>query len=222
MNQRQSENQMKQYSKYILYVLSLGLLTLLGGVALFSFPIFGWIIFSIIVLIFVFTMLAYKKRLSSIEFEFTQMDDLEKSKDYHNPKTGTLLFQRVEQLKSMAIDGRKVNAQVFSDILSARESARANMPSANIVIVLGLLGTFYGLLNVVSQAGNQLQGKDALSSIDAALNLLFSDMQGIFGTTLCGLVAYILMTLAQSLWEESQMLFMARMEEYTQFHLLPC
>ena len=211
---------MKKTSGYLPLIAVAGGLLLIASALLFKLPVFGWIILVIMAALFFFSIIKYRQHLIEVETEMDQMDNLESSGDYQGAKEGTQLYSRIQQLKKMNSEGRKIDPQVFSNILSARESARVALPGGNTLVVLGLLGTFYGLIQVVSQAGGLIQG-ESLSSLDSVIEILFKDMRGIFGTTLFGLAASMLLNLAQQVWQRTQMRFMARVEEFTQLHLLP-
>jgi hypothetical protein len=96
------------------------------------------------------------------------------------------------------------------------------MPAlAGAVVMLGLIGTFYGLMAVIAVAGPAVQQQSTSYDVGQVLQPIFSGMRGIFGTSLCGLVAALLLNLARSLHREVQMRFMAEIEEFTRFRLLP-
>ncbi len=211
---------MKKTSGYLPFIGISGLALLAGSFILFDFPFFGLCILALMTGLFGFSVFKYFHHLKEVEAEMLQMERLENEAKYFEAAEGTQLHDRIRQLRRMHSEGRKVDPQVFSNILSARESARVALPGGNTLVVLGLLGTFYGLIQVVSEAGGLIEGGN-LSAIDSVVDVLFRDMRGIFGTTLFGLAASMLLNVAQQIWQRSQMRFMARMEEFTQLHLLP-
>jgi hypothetical protein len=108
----------------------------------------------------------------------------------------------------------------FSEILSARESVSMSRSPGGIALLLGLAGTFYGLMLAVSTAGSLLDATNSSITL-SAINVIFSSMKGIFGTSFCGMIGALMLNSTHAIVSGRKMAYMADVEEYTQFILLP-
>lgn len=196
-----------------------GVALLGGSLWFFHYPLFGKVIFGIILAVFLST--AYRFLLWMKDCEAQMQWIKEHGEQSSLPAEGLPLEiqKRKKWIESLIARGEDPSRTDFADLLSVRESAKESSFSGGTLIVLGLLGTFYGLLNVVTEAG----AATAAQHVDLAgvLPRIFANLQGIFGSSLSGLAASLLLTAMQGLWQNTQSEFMAEMEEYCRFILIP-
>lgn len=210
---------MKNRSFWIYPLLLAGLVLLLGSLWFFHYPPFGLIIFGIIFCLFVGSAWRYRNWLIDVEKQKSWMKTHADSLDLDSTDLPTEIQKRktyIQEIIAREEDPYKVD---FADLLSTRESARDTMFSGGTLIVLGLLGTFYGLLNVVSVAGAATASQHV--DLGAVLPQIFANLQGIFGSSLSGLSASLLLTAMQGLWQSEQAEYLAEVEEFCRFRLLP-
>lgn len=89
------------------------------------------------------------------------------------------------------------------------------------MILLGLMGTFFGLMLSISTAGSAI---DATATSETTLDIIqniFSSMKGIFGSSLCGLFAALILNTNHSIYESAHDSLLAKLDEFTLFHLIP-
>lgn len=197
----------------------LGWIILLVSGLLFSMqslPIYAWAIFGIIVAIYSASQLNIQKLFKVLMFE---MNSLESAKLGKSMDESSEVGKRQSVIAKLSQEGKSIPSGAFREILSARQASSQVSNGAYAVVLLGLLGTFIGLAEVVSDAG--LISGDAAQNIEKLIPNIFNNMRGIFGTTLCGLAASFLLRRNEELLESTQLDFFANLEEYTQFELLP-
>lgn len=185
----------------------------------FSLPVFGWLVLAVILAVYLMGMERFRRILVEVEVEEKLLASAQGQSGVPQPKGG-ILEQRLRVLEDAKANGRLVDSRVFSEVLSARESARGGRGAAGIVILLGLFGTFFGLMKAIAAAGSSLETADN-AQILLAIQGIFSSMMGIFGTSLCGLVAALFLNTAHGLLQSRRLSFMAGVEEFTQFRLIP-
>lgn len=197
----------------------LGWIILLVSGLLFSMqslPIYAWAIFGIIVAIYSASQLNIQKLFKVLMFE---MNSLDSAKLGESMDEASEVGKRQSVIAKLSQEGKSIPSGAFREILSARQASSQVSNGAYAVVLLGLLGTFIGLAEVVSDAG--LISGDAAQNIEKLIPNIFNNMRGIFGTTLCGLAASFLLRRNEELLESTQLDFFANLEEYTQFELLP-
>lgn len=211
---------MKLSSKTIILLTVVGLALLVAGGLYFSSPLFGQVILGIIIVIFVGAQYRYFKNLGQLEHEEELLPKY-REQEKPTPLDKGIIAHRIEVAARLA--ARKVypDPEAFSDILSASEGNLVSRSPGGLVVTLGLLGTFYGLMVAVSTAGYTLDSASNAQTTLASVRLIFSSMQGIFGTSLAGLVAAIMLNATHALLTSRQTKLEAEIEEYTQFQLLP-
>lgn len=211
---------MKLSSKTIVLLTVVGLALLVAGGVYFSSPLFGQVILGVIIVIFVVAQYRYFKSLGHLEHEEELLPKY-REQDKPTPLDKGIISHRIEVAARLA--ARKVfpDPEAFSEILSASEGNLVSRSPGGLVVTLGLLGTFYGLMVAVSTAGYTLDSASNAQTTLASVRLIFSSMQGIFGTSLAGLVAAIMLNATHALLTSRQSKLLAEIEEYTQFQLLP-
>jgi hypothetical protein len=212
---------MKVSSKHIGILTVLGLAVLASSPVLFDYPLFGWVILSVMTAVFVAGQEKYRRTLNQIEAEARALSTFVLNKSIPAlGDSGTIVAERTNLVREMQKSGQAVSLQALSDIMSARESARSGRSAGGVVILLGLIGTFYGLMLVIAQASAGISDGES-REIAAMIKEIFSNMTGIFGTTLCGLFTALILNFSWATLSNVQLSFMADIEEYTQAVLLP-
>lgn len=210
---------MQRRSQFILPLAVAGGLFLAASPFLFHYPPFGWAVWGLISLLFVIGMRGSWRELRRIEKELLSLQQAAAGDPWNDPSDGSEISNRIQQLQKLQQKGG--GEPDFSEILSAKESSRGTPALSGAVVMLGLIGTFFGLMVVIASAGPAVEQQSGSYDVGMVLQPVFSGMRGIFGTSLCGLVAALILNLARSLHQELQLRFMAEIEEFTRFRLLP-
>jgi len=207
-------------SKTIILLSLVGFALLLAGGMYFGSPLFGQLILGAIIAIFSVSQFRYYKALGHLETEAELLPQY-KAQERPAPLGKGIIAKRIEVAASLAAKRVFPDPRVFSETLSGTESALVSRSPGGLVVMLGLMGTFYGLMVAVSTAGGTLNtGSNAATTL-ASVQQIFSSMQGIFGTSLAGLVAALVLNATHALLNGTQSRLLADIEEYTQFQLLP-
>ena len=215
----QRHSRHSRHSKFVLPLAVAGALFLAASPFLFHYPPFGWGVWGLISLLFLFGMRSTWRELRRLEGEMVSLERAKEGEPWSDPQDGSEISLRIQTLKSLS---QKARGPIdFSEMLSARESSRGVPVLSGAVVMLGLIGTFYGLMVVIASAGPAVQQQSVSYDVGMVLQPVFSGMRGIFGTSLCGLVAALVLNLARAMHQETQMRFMAEIEEFTRFRLLP-
>ncbi|NLB62957.1 MAG: hypothetical protein GX801_02465 [Fibrobacter sp.] len=206
-------------STNILLLMIFGLVVLIAAAGHFAPPLFGWIIIVAIILVFIVSMIKYRKTAIYLDRQKLLLKDA-KTSSYNNIAESSILADRVKKIKEIFAAKQNLDSRIFAELQSARSSVNLGRSAGGVVILLGLAGTFYGLMVAISNAGGSLDSGQTSQTISAIENI-FSSMMGIFGTSFAGLIAALFLNISHSLLVNRQMLFMADVEEYTQFKLIP-
>ena len=204
--------------KFILATI-LGIAVLVFTAMYFGVPPFGSVISGAIVLVFAISMVRYRKVYLHLESEEELLAQYQKQGTPEPIGTG-VVAERIRRVRDLALRGVYPDSRIFSEILSARESSTMSRSPGSITILLGLAGTFFGLMLAISTAGNALDAVNPGSTL-AAISGIFSTMKGIFGTSFCGIAAALFLNATHSVVSSRKLSYMADVEEYTQLILLP-
>ena len=140
-----------QKSRIVLPLAALGGVVLLASPAFFGYPLFGWLIWALICLLYGFGMVRARGDLVRLEREAASLRAAGEGTPWTDPADGSETSRRIAAARALSESG--AGTADFSEILSARESGRSLGAVSNAVVVLGLIGTFYGLILVVAAAG---------------------------------------------------------------------
>lgn len=207
-------------SKTIVLLTLAGLALLVSGGMFFSAPLFGQVILASIVLIFLVSQFRYYKILGHIETESALLPQY-RQQVTPDPIGDGIIAKRIEKAKELSHKRFFPEPRVFSETLAATETGLVSRSPGGIVVMLGLMGTFYGLMVAVSTAGGTLNTSSEVQTTLQSIQQIFSSMQGIFGTSLAGLVAALVLNATHAVLSSAQTRLWAQIEEYTQFQLLP-
>jgi hypothetical protein len=210
---------MQKNSVYFIVANIVGIALLVATSVHFGSPLFGWLITAGIILVFANGMEKYRRGYMHLAAEEDLLAEYKKQ-ERPEPIGKGVIAQRIELVKDMARRSVSVDSKVFSDILSARESSTLSRSPGGLVVLLGLAGTFYGLMVAVSSAGNSLDVNNSQTTL-SAIHGIFQSMKGIFGTSFCGLIGALFLNSTHQIVTGRKLAYMADVEEYTQFQLLP-
>jgi hypothetical protein len=188
---------MKNAFNSILVLTVVGLAVLVAGAVYFGAPLFGWIIMAAIFAVFVidqFRLLSALKTMRSEEDGFVS--------------------RRLNQARDLLSKGVRLDSAIAFEVLSNNSSVPAPRSSGGTVILLGLMGTFFGLMYSVATAGVAIDNSTTQGTLDT-IQVLFGNMKGIFGTSLCGLFAALVLGVSRGLFLGSRDAFIAHLDAIT-------
>lgn len=185
----------------------------------FGSPLFGWIITGAIVVVYAVGIERYRRIWLHLANDEDLLEQYRKQA-MPSPLGDGVIADRIQLVQDLRNRNVQVDARVYSEILSARESSTAGRSPGSTVVLLGLAGTFYGLMVAVARAGMSLDGGNSSTTLQA-IGDIFSSMNGIFGTSFTGLIAALILNVTHNIISSRKMSYMADVEEYTQFQLLP-
>ncbi|MGA1874577.1 MAG: hypothetical protein ACMUIA_03110 [bacterium] len=129
-------------------------------------------------------------------------------------------FVLISQLKNTFSE---VSHEVLTDIISNSESRRALLARyfLSMCILLGLLGTFLGILESIR--GTYITFS-MIQETETLIKSLRQPLQGIslaFGTSVVGIVSSLALGLAYLFFHQRQLSFLSHLEQFTQATLIP-
>jgi hypothetical protein len=125
-----------------------------------------------------------------------------------------VVARRLNMARRLAEKGIRLDSPIAFEILSAGSNVNVPRSSSGTVILLGLMGTFFGLMFSVATAGSVMDNSSTQGTLDT-IQLLFQNMKGIFGTSLCGLFAALVLNASRSILLSARDAFMVRLDSLT-------
>ena len=204
---------MKNAFNSILLLTLVGVAALACGAMYFGAPLFGWIIMAAIFVVFLaeqFMSMASAKKISAEEEQVTACEG---GRGFRVSGDG-VVARRLDMARHLVEKGIRIDSPIAYEVLS--NSAGLPMPrsSSGTVILLGLMGTFFGLMYSVATAGGAIDNSTTQGTLDT-IQVLFQNMKGIFGTSLCGLFAALVLNASRSLLLGARERFLARLDSLT-------
>jgi hypothetical protein len=141
------------------------------------------------------------------------IDACEKENVYPELDSG-VVAKRVELAKRLLQKKIRLDSPMAFDVLSAGSSIPLNRSVGSTVILLGLMGTFFGLMQSVATAGGAIDNSTTQGTLDT-IQVLFQNMKGIFGTSLCGLFAALMLNACRTILSARRDEFMAHLDAFT-------
>lgn len=134
----------------------------------------------------------------------------------------SIVGDRLNMIAQLRQSQTKVNLQALQQISRAREAALVSLRfpglAVNLLMLVGLLGTFVGIAIVIQQIGlNINQGDASLQSFGK----VFSGMYTKFSTTLAGLACAIVLAWLNFRLSQAQERFFEELDRFTVGQLLP-
>lgn len=204
---------MKNAYNSILVLTVVGLLVLVAGALYFGAPLFGWIIMAAIFAVFIIDQFRLLSALKSIRSEEGEIESCERSGMYAVAGEG-VVARRLKLARDLMGKGVRLDSAIAFEVLSSNASVSVPHSSGGTVILLGLMGTFFGLMYSVATAGGAIDNSTTQGTLDT-IQVLFQNMKGIFGTSLCGLFAALVLGASRGLFLGTRDAFIARLDTLT-------
>ncbi len=204
---------MKNAFNSILLLTLVGVAALACGAMYFGAPLFGWIIMAAIFVVFLaeqFMSMASAKKISAEE---EQVAACEGGRGFRVSGDG-VVARRLEMARHLVEKGIRIDSPIAYEVLSNSTGLPMPRSSSGTVILLGLMGTFFGLMYSVATAGGAIDNSTTQGTLDT-IQVLFQNMKGIFGTSLCGLFAALVLNASRSLLLGARERFLARLDSLT-------
>ena len=204
---------MKNAFNTILILTVVGFVALIAGALYFGAPAFGWIIMIAIMAVYLVEQFSAIRKMKQIITEDEIIDSCEKGNAY--PESGTgVVAKRIELAKRLLQKNIHLDSPIAFDVLSSGSSIPLNRSVGSTVILLGLMGTFFGLMQSVATAGGAIDNSTTQGTLDT-IQVLFQNMKGIFGTSLCGLFAALILSASRTVLSSKRDEFMAHLDTFT-------
>ena len=204
---------MKNAFNFILLLTLVGVGALTCGALYFGAPLFGWFIMVAIFVVFlveqIYSMMSAKK----ISAEEEQVAACESGRAFRVSGDG-VVARRLELARHLIEKGIRIDSPIAYEVLSNSTGMPLPRSSSGTVILLGLMGTFFGLMYSVATAGGAIDNSTTQGTLDT-IQVLFQNMKGIFGTSLCGLFAALILNASRGLLLTARDRFMARLDGVT-------
>ena len=204
---------MKNAFNTILVLTVVGLVTLIAGALYFGAPAFGWIIMIAIMAVYLVEQISAIRKMKQIVAEDEIIDACEKEHVYPELDEG-VVAKRVELAKRLLQKNIRLDSPIAFEVLSSGSSVPLNRSVGSTVILLGLMGTFFGLMQSVATAGGAIDNSTTQGTLDT-IQVLFQNMKGIFGTSLCGLFAALILGASRTVLSARRDDFMAHLDAFT-------
>ena len=203
---------MKNAFQTILALTIVGLLALVVAAFYFGAPLFGWIIMIAIFAVFVGEQLVALKTVKQVAQETEILETCEKRGGYVNGDG--VVAKRVALARNLIAKNIRLDSSMAYEVLSNSISISVPRSAGGTVILLGLMGTFFGLMYSVATAGGAIDNSTTQGTLDT-IQLLFQNMKGIFGTSLCGLFAALILNFSRNMMVSARETFVARLDAFT-------
>ena len=204
---------MKNAYNLILVLSVVGLAVLVAGASYFGAPLFGWVIMVAIFAVFIvdqFKLLASLKRIGEEE---SLIESCESRHTFSVSGDG-IVAKRLNQAREMLSKGLRLDSPIAFEVLSNGSTVAIPRSSGGTVILLGLMGTFFGLMYSVATAGVAIDNSTTQGTLDT-IQVLFGNMKGIFGTSLCGLFAALVLNASRGVFLGRRDAFIVRLDALT-------
>ena len=202
---------MKNAFQVILALTVVGLLALVVAALYFGAPLFGWVIMAAILVVFVVEQLSAIKAIKQIGKERAVLDNPPRSGVYGDE---SVVGKRMTLAQELLNHNIRLDSPMAYEVLSNSVAISVPKSTGGTVILLGLMGTFFGLMYSVATAGGAIDNSTTQGTLDT-IQMLFQGMKGIFGTSLCGLFAALVLNATRSILLSERDRFVAMLDLYT-------
>lgn len=143
-----------------------------------------------------------------------------------NVKPQSIIYRRINALLQIRDSGGQVDNDALADILTGKESRRASLANhiLGILIILGLVGTLWGLITALIEVRPIVTGIEdfeELAEISKTLELIVGGMSTAFVTTITGLLTSLGLGLVGLVFNRVQSFFRTALEEFVSTDILP-
>ena len=156
---------MKNSFNIILVLTVVGLVALIAGALYFGAPAFGWIIMIAIIAVYFVEQLSAIRKMKQIIAEDEVIDACEKENVYPELDNG-VVGKRIELAKRLLQKDIRLDSPIAFEVLSSSSSIPLNRSVGSTVILLGLMGTFFGLMQSVATAGGAIDNSTTQGTLD--------------------------------------------------------
>ena len=141
-------------------------------------------------------------------------------------KPQRIIYRRINDLLEIRDSGGQVDNDALADILTGKESRRASLANhiLGILIILGLVGTLWGLISALIEVRPIVTGIEdfeELAEISKTLELTVGGMSTAFVTTITGLLTSLVLGLFGLVFNRVQSFFRTALEEFVSTDILP-
>ena len=203
---------MKNSFHVILALTIVGLLALVIAALYFGAPLFGWIIMVAIFAVFIGEQVVALKTVKQIAAETENLELCRKRGGYISGDG--VVAKRVALAQNLLAKNIRLDSSMAYEVLSNSVSIAVPKSAGGTVILLGLMGTFFGLMYSVATAGGAIDNSTTQGTLDT-IQLLFQNMKGIFGTSLCGLFAALILNASRNMMVSAREAFVAQLDALT-------
>lgn len=203
---------MKNTFTSVLLLTIVGLAVLLAGASYFGAPLFGWMIMIAIFVVFIVEQVVALKKIKQVAAETSVLETCE-SRGIYGISGDGVVAKRIALAKRLLSKNIRLDSPIAYEVLNNNMEIKVPRSSGGTVILLGLMGTFFGLMASIATAGGAMD-TTTQGTLDT-IQHLFQNMKGIFGTSLCGLFAALILNATRSLMIASRDSFMARLDALT-------
>lgn len=203
---------MKNAFSSILLLTVVGLVVLVAGSLYFGAPLFGWVIMGAIFIVFAVEQILALKKLKQIAEETEILETCE-SRGFNVNGNG-VVASRIKLANLLMSKKIRLDSPIAFEVLNSNVGISVPRSAGGTVILLGLMGTFFGLMYSVATAGGAIDNSTTQGTLDT-IQLLFQGMKGIFGTSLCGLFAALILNASRGLLLSARDNFVSRLDAMT-------
>lgn len=216
-------------SLWTLLVSLIGAVVLVSGAFYFGAPLFGWLIMIAIFAIYLLSAwntfcaireIAGERELAS---KYASLYESGSSPSDAEIAGSGILNGRIRFLRMLK--SRQVLFQVqdlpFLKTTWAAEEESSGRSGSGVVVLLGLMGTFFGLMLSINAAGSAIDSNATSETTLGIIQNIFSSMKGIFGSSLCGLFAALILNAIHSLYESDREAWISELDRFTLLYLVP-
>lgn len=201
-------------SALTLLLIVAGVAVLAAGSLYFGAPLFGWLIIAAIFVIFIGAAFKDFKLIKQVESESEILKEIStKRNPFTEAPSSGIVAERINGVMEVC-NVNNLSVEAFLEVLNARFSLKFGKSASGVVILLGLMGTFFGLMLSVSTAGSAIDNSSTAATMDT-VHSIFSSMKGIFGTSLCGIFASLILSAIHTLTKNDVEKFAADLDFFS-------
>ena len=221
---------MKMKKSFWTLILSgIGAIILAGSAFYFGAPLFGWLIMAAIFVIYLMSAWKIFRGIASAEAERNLVEkcreacDAGKEPFASDVQADGLLSARIRFMKNLVARRVSMTAQDLPILKSTWSAAEDSLVKNNsgIVVLLGLMGTFFGLMLSINAAGGAIDASATSETTLGIIQNIFASMKGIFGSSLCGLWAALVLNAVHATYQKEHDDLIGELDEFTLFYLIP-
>ena len=216
-------------SSRTLIISLIGAVVLAIGAVYFGAPLFGWLIMIAIFAIYLLTSWNIFREIRATDVERGQVKKLVEVYNAGNVPADSdvegegILNSRVRFFKTLSQKQVVVTVQDLPFLKStwASKEEETVHSHSGVVVLLGLMGTFFGLMLSSNAAGSAIDTNATSETTLGIIQNIFASMKGIFGSSLCGLFASLVLSSIHSSYELDHEKLIAELDAFTLFYLIP-